>query len=224
MGGISLPGDLPDPGAERTHPAVAGGFFTAEPPYSALQRQGILTPAPPRVHAEDTVRRRETGRAGQALCGSMYMGRPGQAGRRHRVGRQLPGWGSGEHRATVQGAGAPVWADEGAPHVGGGDGNATTCALSVTELSPRKHGYDGELCYVCAAAASATHTQGFPDGSATKNPPATAGDAGSIPGSGRSPWRRKRQPTPVFLPGEFHGQRSLQGYSPWGHRELDTTE
>ena len=37
-------------------------------------------------------------------------------------------------------------------------------------------------------------------------------------------WRRKWQPTPVFLPGEFHGQRSLAGYSPWGHKESDTTE
>ena len=33
-----------------------------------------------------------------------------------------------------------------------------------------------------------------------------------------------RQPTPVFLPGEFHGQRSLEGYSPWGHKESDMTE
>ena len=32
------------------------------------------------------------------------------------------------------------------------------------------------------------------------------------------------QPTPVFLPGEFHGQRSLTGYSPWGHKQSDTTE
>ena len=31
-------------------------------------------------------------------------------------------------------------------------------------------------------------------------------------------------PTPVLLPGKFHGQRSLAGYSPWGHKELDTTE
>ena len=38
------------------------------------------------------------------------------------------------------------------------------------------------------------------------------------------PWRRKWQPTPVFLPGESHGQRSLEGYSPWGHKELDMTE
>ena len=37
-------------------------------------------------------------------------------------------------------------------------------------------------------------------------------------------WRRKWQPTPVFLPGESHGQRSLVGYSPWDHKELDTTE
>ena len=38
------------------------------------------------------------------------------------------------------------------------------------------------------------------------------------------PWRRKCQPTPVFLPGESHGQRSLAGYSPWDHKELDATE
>ena len=38
------------------------------------------------------------------------------------------------------------------------------------------------------------------------------------------PWRRKWQPTPVFLPGESHGQRSLEGYCPWDHQELDKTE
>ena len=36
--------------------------------------------------------------------------------------------------------------------------------------------------------------------------------------------RRKWQPTPVFLPGESHGQRSLVGYKPWGRKESDTTE
>ena len=40
----------------------------------------------------------------------------------------------------------------------------------------------------------------------------------------KSPWRKKWQPTPVFSPGEFHGQRSLVGCSPSGHKELDTTE
>ena len=45
-----------------------------------------------------------------------------------------------------------------------------------------------------------------------------------VPASGRFPWRGKWQPTPVFFPGESHGQRSLVGYSPWGHKESDTTE
>ena len=44
------------------------------------------------------------------------------------------------------------------------------------------------------------------------------GDPGLIPGVGKIPWRRKWQPTPVFLPGKSHGQRSLVGYSPWGGR------
>ena len=38
------------------------------------------------------------------------------------------------------------------------------------------------------------------------------------------PWRRARQLTPVFLPGESHGQRSLMGYSPWGHKASDMSE
>ena len=37
-------------------------------------------------------------------------------------------------------------------------------------------------------------------------------------------WRREWLPTPVFLPGEFHGQRNLAGYNPWGVKESDTTE
>ena len=57
-------------------------------------------------------------------------------------------------------------------------------------------------------------------------PPANAGDAG---GSfhfwvGKMPWSRKWQITPVFLPGKFHGQRSLVGCSPWGCQESDMTE
>ena len=41
---------------------------------------------------------------------------------------------------------------------------------------------------------------------------------------GKIPWRKKWKPTPVFLDREFHGQRSLAGYSPWGHKESDMTE
>ena len=50
------------------------------------------------------------------------------------------------------------------------------------------------------------------------------GDLHWIPELGRSPWRRKWQPTPVFLPIESQGQRSLMGYSPWGRKESDMTE
>ena len=48
--------------------------------------------------------------------------------------------------------------------------------------------------------------------------PCKAGDPGSVPGSRRSPWRRKWQRTSVFLPGKSHEQRSLVGYSPRGCR------
>ena len=63
---------------------------------------------------------------------------------------------------------------------------------------------------------------GFPGGMRGKNLPDSAGDTrdeGSIPGSGRA-----RQPAPVVLPGESHGQRSLVGYSSQGCTESDTTE
>ena len=57
---------------------------------------------------------------------------------------------------------------------------------------------------------------GFPGGSVVKNLPAHAGDVGSIPGLGKALGRREWQPTPLFLPGNSHGQRSLAGFSPWG--------
>ena len=61
---------------------------------------------------------------------------------------------------------------------------------------------------------------GFPGGSMVKNQPANAGDTGlSHSWVGKIPWRRKLQPTLVFLPGKSHEQRSLAGYSPWGHKE-----
>ena len=64
----------------------------------------------------------------------------------------------------------------------------------------------------------------IPGGSDGKASACNAEDPGSIPGSGRSPWRRKWQPTPVLLPGKFHGRRSLVGYNPWGRKESDMTE
>ena len=64
-------------------------------------------------------------------------------------------------------------------------------------------------------------------GSVLKNPPVNVGDtgdAGSRPGFGMIPWRRRWQLTPVFLPGKPHRQRSLVEYIPWGCKEADMTE
>ena len=58
----------------------------------------------------------------------------------------------------------------------------------------------------------------FSGGSSDKDSACNAGDPGPIPGSGRFRWRRAWQPAPVFLPGEFHGQKNLAGYSLGGHR------
>ena len=60
--------------------------------------------------------------------------------------------------------------------------------------------------------------RGLPGGSDDRESACNTGDLGSIPGLGRSPWRMQWLPTPVFLPGEFHGQRSLAGYSSWGRK------
>ena len=60
-----------------------------------------------------------------------------------------------------------------------------------------------------------------------KNPFASAGEIKRLqfhPWVRKIPWRRARQPTPVFLPGESHGQRSLVGYSPRGCKESNITK
>ena len=64
---------------------------------------------------------------------------------------------------------------------------------------------------------------GYTVGSEDKEFACNAGALGSTPGLG-IPWKREWLPTPVFLPGEFHGQRNLAGYSPSGHKESDMTK
>ena len=65
--------------------------------------------------------------------------------------------------------------------------------------------------------------KGFPGGSDCEDPACNSGN-GFSPWVEKNLWRREWQPIPLFLPGEFHGQRILVGYSPWGHKESDTTE
>ena len=78
-----------------------------------------------------------------------------------------------------------------------------------------------EYIYVCVYVCIHIHvyvcvTEGFPGGTIGKESPGNAGDIRHVsdPWVGKVLWRRARQPTPVFLPGESHGQRSLADYSP----------
>jgi len=65
---------------------------------------------------------------------------------------------------------------------------------------------------------------GFPNSLDGKELVCNAGDLGSIPVLGRSSGEGNGYPPQYSWPGEFHGQRSLAGYTPWGHKQLDTTE
>ena len=64
---------------------------------------------------------------------------------------------------------------------------------------------------------------GFPCSSVGKEYVLQCRNPGFNPWVGKILWRRKWQPTPVFLPGKSHGQKSLVGCSPWGSKELGTT-
>jgi len=67
---------------------------------------------------------------------------------------------------------------------------------------------------------------GFPGDSDSKEPTCQCRShkrPGFKPRVAKIPWRREWLPTPIFLPGEFHGQRSLMGYNPCGLKESDTT-
>ena len=89
---------------------------------------------------------------------------------------------------------------------------------TVSQLS-HGNGNNTKFSQVCADKIRKRKSLGLV-AQMVKNPPAMW-SPGSIARSGKSP--EEGNGTPVFLPGEFHGQRSLAGYSPWGHKELDTT-
>ena len=80
------------------------------------------------------------------------------------------------------------------------------------------------LCFPVLLSILLLASISFPSGSEDKVSACNAQGPGSIPGLERFPWRRKWQPTPIFLPGESHGQRSLAGYSPQGCKKSDTTK
>ena len=65
---------------------------------------------------------------------------------------------------------------------------------------------------------------GLPSGSDGEESACNAGELGLVPGSGRSPWRKKWQPIPVLLLEKSYRQKSLAGYGPKGRKGLDMTE
>ena len=68
------------------------------------------------------------------------------------------------------------------------------------------------------------HISGLPRWHNGKKPTCQCRRPRFVPWVGNIPWRRKWHSTPVDLPGKFHGQRSLAGYTPWGCKQSDTTE
>ena len=127
---------------------------------------------------------------------------------------------------------------EEAPGVGDGQGGLECCSpwgckesdMTATELTI-------PLCvYMVFPLSIDSFTEvslayaswlGFPGGTNGKDPTCKCRRRNRCrfdPWVGKIPWRREQQPTPVFLPGESHGQRSLVSYSPRGCKESDTTE
>ena len=85
----------------------------------------------------------------------------------------------------------------------------------------------GEIVTLVIEIKTISTMEGFPGGASGKEPTCQCRKwkrRGFDPWAQKIPWRRKRQPTLVFLPREFHGQRSLVGYSSWDHKESDMSE
>ena len=80
------------------------------------------------------------------------------------------------------------------------------------------------LYRVCGLKKEKQYWRGFLRGATGKDPACQCRRRGFHSWVGKISWEGREQPTPAFLPGQSHGQRSLAGYSPWGRKELDTPE
>ena len=86
------------------------------------------------------------------------------------------------------------------------------------------HSFNQQLLYLRASLIAQLVKNLLPSWGSMQSPLVNAREArdGAFhPWVGRIPWKRKWRPPPVFLPGKFHGQRSLSTYSPWVHQESD---
>ena len=96
--------------------------------------------------------------------------------------------------------------------------NLDSFGISQPAWQPRNTSLQA-CCYVRNNSLLCHPIQGFPGGSVIRNLPAMQETQVQSLGQ-EDPWRRKWQPTPVLLPRKSHGQRSLVGYSPWGHKRV----
>ena len=78
--------------------------------------------------------------------------------------------------------------------------------------------------YNWSVPGQCVQVRGLPRWRSSEESACQCGRCGLAPWIRKIPWRRKWQPTPVFLPGKSHGQRSLAGHSLWGCRALDTAK
>ena len=98
------------------------------------------------------------------------------------------------------------------------DGSFERCVLCVASLTQK--GSSWRYYDVTMSLTSAVMRTGLPWWLSGKESPCQRRRLRLDPWVRKIAWKRKWQPTPVFLPGESHGQRSLAGYSPWGSKEL----
>ena len=134
----------------------------------------------------------------------------------------------------IPGTGEPGGLPSMGLHRVGHDWNNLAAAAAAADIYPEVELLDHMVVlFLVFWEASSCFPHGLPWWLSGKESTSNAGDVGDHlqcrrcrlnPWVRKIPWRRKWQPTPVFLPGKFHGQRSLAGYSSWGCKELDTTE
>ena len=212
---FSSPGDLPNPGIEPRSPTLQAEALTSD------TREAIKLWVNGYMYTQT-----HTHTHGGSLVAQLVKNPPASAGDVRDVG-SVPGSG----RSPEEGNGNPLRSsclenptDRGAWQTRVHRVTKTQARLSALSFFIMLRNNNSYLFVIYHCRLNA-HTH-FPGGP-SKEPACQCRRRerrGFDPWVGKIPWRREWQPTPVFLPGESHGQRRLAGYSPWGLKGLDLTE